>query len=39
MQNKLHAAVGPTARQEIHHTPARQVVRLRISANVISDFG
>ncbi|MDF0499980.1 TnsA endonuclease N-terminal domain-containing protein [Burkholderia cenocepacia] len=27
MQNKLHAAVGPTARQEIHHTPARQVVR------------
>lgn len=27
MQNKPHAAVAPTARQGIHHTPARQVVR------------
>ncbi|CAE6742935.1 hypothetical protein R75465_02362 [Paraburkholderia aspalathi] len=27
MQNKPHAAVSLTARQGIHHTPARQVVR------------
>lgn len=27
MQNKPHAAVSPTARQGIHHTPARRVVR------------
>ncbi|WP_051180261.1 TnsA endonuclease N-terminal domain-containing protein [Caballeronia insecticola] len=27
MQNKPHAAVRPTARQGIHHVPARQVVR------------
>ncbi|MFM0325480.1 TnsA endonuclease N-terminal domain-containing protein [Caballeronia glebae] len=27
MQNKLHAAVRPTARQGTHHIPAREVVR------------
>lgn len=27
MQNKPHAVVSPTARQEVHHAPARRVVR------------